>query len=147
MSTVNLSFVDLPKVAPTKRTLSKGAKEARASLGIHKDLREVKFKSTGPEVVRFDTQRMMNWILITNAGYYTYIHHDSNGLLTWAMVGIGSKCWGTWDIKDHTTTAKGQWEAHMLKGFHREKSDGDLHNALLTRGTVMRAFKNSFVIL
>jgi hypothetical protein len=135
MGTIGYSWVKTSQVA-TKRVLSKDANQLRASMGIKGEKRKNVYELSGPETIRFDSQRMMNWVLITKAGFYTFVHHDSNGLLTWVMVSTGSKIWGLWRIKDHTGTQIGQWRAHMDTGFDRCKS-GDLFNALLVRGAVL----------
>jgi hypothetical protein len=139
MSTVTYSWVKPSQVASggNKRILSKGAARLRAQMNLTADKRKCSYEVSGPETVRFDSQRMMNWVLVTKAGYYTFVHHDSNGLLTWVMVLTGSKIWGLWKIQDHTNTQRGQWKAHMQRGFDKQKSDGDLFNALLVRGAVL----------
>jgi hypothetical protein len=136
MTTVGYSWVKKSQVA-TKRILSKEANQFRARMNITTEKRKQGYDISGPETVRFDSQRMMNWVLVTKAGYYTFVHHDSNGLITWVTVLTGSKIWGCWRIQDHTGTQQGQWKRHMDTGFHRHKSDGDLLNALLVRGAIL----------
>lgn len=139
MTTVTYSWLKPSKVAlgGNKRILSKDATQRRAQMNLPKDNREPRYEISGPETVRFDSQRMMNWVLMTKAGFYTFIHHDSNGLLTWVMVLAGSKIWGLWKVQDHSNSQRGQWKTHLERGFDKKKSDGDLFNALLVREAVL----------
>ncbi|KAI0056193.1 hypothetical protein BV25DRAFT_1842471 [Artomyces pyxidatus] len=47
----------------------------------------------GPRFASIDAHRFRHWDLMTTSGFYTFPHHDANGLCTWASVRDGCKIW------------------------------------------------------
>jgi hypothetical protein len=45
------------------------------------------------QVVRLSTWKIMQWNLVTHAGYMTCQHKDANGLCTWIYAHVGVKIW------------------------------------------------------
>lgn len=54
-----------------------------------------------PKTVPLDLLLARHWNLVTMAGFYTWPHHDANGLCTWGSVqGDGAKLWGIITFRD-----------------------------------------------
>lgn len=46
------------------------------------------------DLVRPDVWRLRYWTLLHHGGFFTYPHHDANGLATWIIPEAGFKFWG-----------------------------------------------------
>jgi hypothetical protein len=95
-----------------------------------------------PQVVRLETWKIMQWNLLTHAGYATFPHKDANGLCTWVYAHVGIKIWAVVRPKcteQHDSDRK-------LTSLHREvlnagadelDQHGDVFTVFLSTGTLL----------
>ena len=48
----------------------------------------------GPQVILYDMWRGQGWDIITHGGFFTYVHHDASGAVTFVTPRSGEKIWG-----------------------------------------------------
>jgi hypothetical protein len=95
----------------------------------------------GPETVSFDCFKLRTWHLLTMAGFYTYPHHDSDGLCTWVTMQGGVKIWGIRRLPREPATVS-EWSLLQEK-YLKGQSDaiplefGDIFNLFLCPGSVL----------
>ncbi|KAI0062399.1 hypothetical protein BV25DRAFT_1838261 [Artomyces pyxidatus] len=78
-----------------KLTLKDTQKARSDAMQIAKDAdRDPVPDDVGPRVATVDSFHFRHWDLVTMSGFYTWPHHDANGLCTWGSVRDGAKMWG-----------------------------------------------------
>jgi hypothetical protein len=99
----------------------------------------------GPQVIRMCTWQMMQWNLLTHAGFVTFPHKDANGLCTWIYSHTGVKIWAIIEPKcttQHNTRNK-------LNELHRRicyseteqlAENADIFTTFLSPGDILQVF-------
>ncbi|KAI0065656.1 hypothetical protein BV25DRAFT_1913669 [Artomyces pyxidatus] len=82
--------------APLKKKAQKYLSEARKKFFNEAQEAEIgpEANESGTGLVTIDAFHFRHWDLMTTASFYTWPHHDANGLCTWASVRDGCKFWG-----------------------------------------------------
>ncbi|KAI0054669.1 hypothetical protein BV25DRAFT_1922482 [Artomyces pyxidatus] len=78
--------------------------------------RDPEVGAAGPRMVPVDAFQYRHWDLMTTAGYYTWHHHDANGLCTWAAVRDGCKFWALVRFRPSSVASRKD-VASMIKLF------------------------------
>ncbi|KAI0058927.1 hypothetical protein BV25DRAFT_1918846 [Artomyces pyxidatus] len=100
----------------------------------------------GPRIATIDSFNFRHWDLVTMAGFFTWPHHDANGLCTWASVRDGAKIWGMIRFRDNRT-ATCTSRKDMMRLFEKaltsgaaqshETSDYEIFVTILERGSTI----------
>jgi hypothetical protein len=93
----------------------------------------------GPEAVRVDTWKSVQWDVLTAAGFYTLPRHDNHGYLTYVTMLSGMKLWSLLKLKRGCTDSAllfgRQLQVATSDTAYRELCEQD--NLCLVRGTVL----------
>jgi hypothetical protein len=96
----------------------------------------------GAQVIRLSTWKIMQWNLITHAGFVTEKHKDANGMCTWVYAHVGTKIWAI--VRPKYTTKHSTWtkqrELHRnIMGANTEDLSeyGDVFTTFLEKGQIL----------
>jgi hypothetical protein len=100
----------------------------------------------GPQVIRMCTWKMMQWNLISHAGFATHIHKDSNGLCTWIYAHTGLKIWAVirpkYKSRDNTRAKVQQLHKRLCYSpVNTLDEQAEIFTTFLSAGDVLQVFK------
>ncbi|KII90905.1 hypothetical protein PLICRDRAFT_28797 [Plicaturopsis crispa FD-325 SS-3] len=78
-------------------------------------MRRKKWRSAGPVAITLDQTKLGQWLLLSHAGFLTFVHHDAAGLGTWVAPQGGSV--KVWAIVVPKVTAMHDTRAKIFERF------------------------------
>lgn len=97
----------------------------------------------GPQVFRVSTWSIMQWTLMTHAGFLTYHHKDANGLCTWLYAHVGMKVWAVLEPRytDHHSSRARIHQLHRnIMNSAAIDEEADVFTAFLRPGQLLQVY-------
>lgn len=107
-----------------------------------KDQELTEMQSKIPQVIRLSTWKIMQWNLMTHAGFATFPHKDANGFCTWIYAHVGIKIWAIIRpryTEKHDTPWKLANLHRMIMDANADQLDqhGDISTVFLSAGDLL----------